>query len=121
MRPLQQMLVIGFLLASIPGLVASQTALPARTVIAQPAVDLRLAAPLAGTDARLRSRVAASRRPWWALPVGGAVVGGALGAFVTYRECQNDDCIGAGGLTIAGAGVGAIVGLILEGGLHALR
>jgi hypothetical protein len=124
MRPLRLIFILGLVLACVPGPLASQTAGGSRMTLAQPAVDPRLVSPLAGLDARVSSGLdgsAAAKRPWWAFPAAGLVAGGALGAFVSYRECQNDDCIGAGGLAIVGAGAGAIVGLLLEGGVRALR
>ncbi len=53
-------------------------------------------------------------RPWWVIPVVGGLVGGAAGAYHSYRACQKDVCHVPFALAMPGAVVGSVVGLGLE-------
>lgn len=52
----------------------------------------------------------ARRRPWWLFPAVGGLLGGGVGTYISYRECQKVPCHGPGGLWVVGAAVGGLAG-----------
>jgi hypothetical protein len=52
---------------------------------------------------------------WWKYPLIGAVAGGLTFTYITYRECQKEDCIFPVGLPLVGVALGAAGGLAVEG------
>lgn len=55
------------------------------------------------------------KRSWWRFPLIGAVAGGLTFTYITYRECQKEDCIFPVGLPLVGVALGAAGGLVVEG------
>lgn len=61
------------------------------------------------------------KRSWWMYPLIGAVVGGLTFTYITYRECQKEDCIFPIGLPLVGVALGATGGLAVEGIIRVVK
>jgi hypothetical protein len=94
---------------SVPGTTRDQEALLSRSIATSGWLMLDHGGTSAGA-VNLTLNVEAERRPRWLLPTAGAAAGGAFLTYLTYRACQEDECIFPVGPPLIGIALGALLG-----------
>jgi hypothetical protein len=93
---------------SVPGTTRDQEALLSRPMATSGWLMLDHGGTSAGAVDLFN--VEAERRPRWLLPTAGAAAGGAFFTYLTYRACQEDECIFPVGPPLIGIALGALLG-----------